>query len=177
MELRVRTLKSVFMVTSGPLRNQPGRQLFRILKWDGLALHLRETRKGPCPDLQENLGLELFSGDGQFFLRSRCRSVAWRRGPPGSLHNAHPALAALGLEGWGRWKRGHDPHRVFPPLRRSTMSAGVLVTGCCQCDPCAEICQANSPELQKHKLHRPQRSPCQHHNAPTSDLDAVTPPN
>lgn len=84
MKQRVRTLKSVFMVTSGPFRSNLVVNSFEFSRRDGLVLHLIETRKGPCPDLQEKLGLELFSGDGQFFLRSRCRSVAWRRGPPGS---------------------------------------------------------------------------------------------
>lgn len=169
MELRVRTLKSVFMVASGPFRC---RRVFRILKWDGLALPLIETRKGPCPDLQEN--------SGSNFLVETANSSSGRGAGPwlgvGALlvpnFIGHPTLAALGLEGWGSGK-GDTTHTVFSRPVDDVLS----LSGCCQCDPCTEICQANSPELQKHKLHRPQRSPCQHHNTPTSDLDAVTPPN
>ena len=65
--------------------------------------------------LQKISGSELFSGDGQFFLRLRCRPVAWHRGSPGSLR-----LAPLGLEGWGRWEKGTRP-TLFPAP--STMSA------------------------------------------------------
>lgn len=125
MEQRVRTLKSVFMVTSGPFRSQLSRQLFRILKAGWTRSALDRDAKRPVPRPPRKLGLELFSGDGQFFLRSRCRSVAWRRGPPGSqLHwtsNASPFRPG----GLGKVEKGTRPTPCFPAP--STMSARSVV--------------------------------------------------